>query len=223
MGDGRDGTVVCAGTEEIGLEFGRCAGECDGASCGREGDEGEGECRGGRGTGQDQRDWCLARFLLSLFLGLLKVLELTETLHPAHRRIDPAAISPNRKALLARPNATQADLAPVLISLTDYMHEFNKDTEFEVYGSCAFTYTPKHAPTSAVTLLITTKKGVAYQFTVTATRYRRQGTQHVADARVALDGGARDAARKLCRWRGHRRAVHWRRGDWRVAVRPRGI
>ncbi|KNE64767.1 hypothetical protein, variant [Allomyces macrogynus ATCC 38327] len=138
-------------------------------------------------------------------------------------RIDPAAISPNRKALLARPNATQADLAPVLISLTDYMHEFNKDTEFEVYGSCAFTYTPKHAPTSAVTLLITTKKGVAYQFTVTATRYRRQGTQHVADARVALDGGARDAARKLCRWRGHRRAVHWRRGDWRVAVRPRGI
>ncbi|KNE63579.1 hypothetical protein AMAG_08686 [Allomyces macrogynus ATCC 38327] len=85
-------------------------------------------------------------------------------------RIDPAAISANRKTLAANRNATQADLAPVLIPLTDFLHEFDKDTELEVYGSCAFTYSPKHASTPADTLLITTKKGVAYQFTVSATR-----------------------------------------------------
>ncbi|KAJ3367470.1 hypothetical protein GGF31_007472 [Allomyces arbusculus] len=85
-------------------------------------------------------------------------------------RIDPAAISSNRKTLAANPNATQADLTPVLIPLTDYLHEINKDTELEVYGSCAFTYTPKHASNPADTLLVTTKKGVAYQFIVSATR-----------------------------------------------------
>ncbi|KAJ3364243.1 hypothetical protein GGF32_002214 [Allomyces javanicus] len=39
------------------------------------------------------------------------------------------------------------------VPLTDYLHRFDKDTELEVHGSCAFTYTPKTSPTPADTLL----------------------------------------------------------------------
>ncbi|KAJ3370965.1 hypothetical protein GGF31_003695 [Allomyces arbusculus] len=85
-------------------------------------------------------------------------------------RIDPAAISANRKTLATKPGATQAELVPVLIPLTNHIREFNKDTELEVYGSCAFTYTPKSTTAEANTLIITTKKAVAYQYTVSVTR-----------------------------------------------------